>query len=254
MGTAPMNGGGISFTAVDIITGNGNDTINSIGGVALSNVDSNIDTGNDDDIITVTGMAGLQNYYATITTGNGNDIITGAGTSDRGISNSSRTARGILRRRGIINTGDGNDIITGTSMENNGIENSSQFSIIDTGDGNDVINGIGSIGIYNDGTINTGNGEDSIIADGGFDGMGSVFLGNGKDDLKGFGSGTFNGGNGKDTLELTSGTYTVGISGTAVNFTKGGIIMNTSEFEKLQAGNTTYNFSSLTNGQTISVA
>jgi hypothetical protein len=81
-----------------------------------------------------------------------------------------------------------------------------------------------------------------------------VFLENGKDYLKGFGSGNFNGGNGQDTLELTSGSYTVGISGTAVNFTKDSIIMNTSEFEKLIAGGTTYNFTNLTDGQIITVA
>jgi hypothetical protein len=254
-GTAPRNGGGIDFNAGDIITGNGNDIINGIGGIGLSNNnDSNINTGNGDDIITGIGMAGLQNNYATITTDNGNDIITGAGTSDRGILNLSFTTKGILRIRGVINTGDGNDVITGTSRDNNGIDNQNRFSIIDTGDGNDVITGIGSIGIYNDGTINTGNGEDSIITDGGFDGTGSVFLENGKDYLKGFGSGNFNGGNGKDTLELTSGSYTVGISGTAVNFTNGSTIMNTSEFEKLIAGHTTYDFNNLTNGQTIVVA
>jgi hypothetical protein len=254
-GTAPSNGGGISFTDADIITSNGNDTINGIGGVGLSNYDgTNIDTGNGDDIITGTGSAGIHNYHSTITTDDGNDIITGAGTSGSGILNSSFTARGILRIRGVINTGDGNDLITGTSTDGIGINNIIQFSTIDTGDGNDVINGIGSIGIYNDGTINTGNGEDSIIADGGFDGVGSVFLGNAKDYLKGFGSGNFNGGNGQDILELTSGSYTVGILGTTVSFTKSGVIMQTSEFEKLQAGNITYNFNSLTNGQTIFVA
>ena len=81
-----------------------------------------------------------------------------------------------------------------------------------------------------------------------------MLLGNGKDYLKGFGRGYYRGGNDEDTLELTSGSYTVGISGTAVNFTKGSSIMRTSEFEKLIAGSTTYDFSSLTNGQTIVVA
>ena len=103
-----------------------------------------------------------------------------------------------------------------------------------------------------------GNGNDSIIANEGFESgsnsSGAWFLGEGKDYIKGFGSGNFNGGNGKDALELTSGSYTVGRSGTAVNFTKGSIVMNTFEFEKLQAGNTTYNFNSLINGQTIFVA
>jgi hypothetical protein len=254
-GITNLGGGLANYSSNSIITGNGNDRITGIGttGIAVSD-GGQIDTGNDNDIITGTGIAGLQNTYATITTGNGNDIITGAGTSDRGILNLSFVTKTILRIRGVISTGDGNDIITGISTDNNGIDNSVGFSIIDTGEGNDVITGIGRIGIYNEGTINTGNGEDSIITDGGFDGTGSVFLGNGKDYLKGFGKGNFNGGNDKDTLELTSGSYTVGISGTAVNFTKGNSVMNTSDFEILIAGNTIYNFASLTNGQTISIA
>jgi len=123
---------------------------------------------------------------------------------------------------------------------------------INTGDGMDIITS--SNGIENDGTINTGNGVDFIIANGGFKGMGSVFLGNGKDYLKGFGTGKFNGGNNQDTLELPSGSYTVGISAITVSFTYSGVIMKTSDFEKLIAGNTTYDFTSLTDGQTIVVA
>jgi hypothetical protein len=84
-----------------------------------------------------------------------------------------------------------------------------------------------------------------------------VFLGNGEDYLKAFGSGDFYGGNDEDTLELTSGTYTVGIwssGGESVIFTKGNQLMITSEFEKLKAGNTLYDFTSLTAGQIITVA
>jgi len=123
---------------------------------------------------------------------------------------------------------------------------------INTGDGMDIITS--SNGIENDGTINTGNGVDFIIANGGFKGMGSVFLGNGKDYLKGFGTGKFNGGKNEDTLELPSGSYTVGRSGTTVSFTYSGVIMKTSEFEKLIAGSTTYDFTTLSQGQTIVVA
>jgi hypothetical protein len=140
-----------------------------------------------------------------------------------------------------------------------GLSNSNSFnnnSTIDTGNGNDIIISFGRI--FNNGEINTGSGNDFITADGGvgedFRGSGRVFLRDGKDYLKGFGSGNFNGGDGKDTLELTSGSYTVGISGTAVNFTKDSIIMNTSEFEKLIAGSTIYDFASLAEGQTIFVA
>jgi archaellum component FlaF (FlaF/FlaG flagellin family) len=42
---------------------------------------------------------------------------------------------------------------------------------------------------------------------------------------------------------INSGSYSVGISGTAVNFTKGSSVMKTSDFEILIAGSTIYNFS-----------
>jgi hypothetical protein len=121
---------------------------------------------------------------------------------------------------------------------------------INTGDGKDTITS--SKGIQNLGIINTGNGADSIIADAGIYG-GSVFLENGKDYLKGFGTGKFNGGAHEDKLELTSGTYTVGKVGATVSFTKSGLIMETSEFEKLIAGKTTYDFTSLIDTQIIVV-
>lgn len=125
---------------------------------------------------------------------------------------------------------------------------------ITIGDGNDSLTGTGSIGIVNFGTIDMGDGNDKVIANGGFAGNGSVFLRAGNDYLKGFGSGTFDGGLGVDTLELTQGVYSVGISGTTVTFTdSSNIIMTTSGFEKLIAGSTTYNFTSLSSGQTISV-
>ncbi|TAG85265.1 MAG: hypothetical protein EAZ09_03240 [Oscillatoriales cyanobacterium] len=91
-------------------------------------------------------------------------------------------------------------------------------------------------------------------SNGGFGGNGSTLLGDGNDILKGFGSGSFSGGNGKDTLQLTTGNYTVGISGAKVSFTKGGIIMNTTEFETLIAGSSAYNFTNLSAGQIIVVA
>jgi hypothetical protein len=84
-----------------------------------------------------------------------------------------------------------------------------------------------------------------------------VFLGEGEDYLKGFGSGDFYGGNGFDTLELTPGNYTVGIwgeGGESVIFTQGNSLMITSEFERLIAGGTRYDFTSLTAGQIIIVS
>ena len=155
---------------------------------------------------------------------------------------------------GIITMGDGkNNSITGRAEGTNstGIYNSGTITM---GDGNDSLTGIGSIGIVNLGIIDMGSGNDRVIANGGFTGNGSVFLGAGNDYFKGFGSGTFNGGFGTDTLELTKGVYTIGISGTKVTFTDSSdIIMTTSGFEKLIAGSTTYNFTSLSNGQNILV-
>jgi hypothetical protein len=254
-------GGGSAIQMIDSIinTGEGDDII--MGNVSFDGISSGaltngidfsfgvdltrtrlVDTGNGNDTIMGTGSTGISNFSNTINTGDGNDVITGISPNLLGILNN-----------GTMDTGDGNDVITGISTTGGfGILTTDSITL---GNGNDVIIGKGAIyGIYNGGTIDTGNGADSIIADGGFDGMGSVFLGNGKDYLKGFGSGNFNGGNGNDTLELTSGSYTVAISGTTVNFIKDSIIMNTSEFEKLIAGGTTYDFSSLTANQTIFVA
>jgi hypothetical protein len=253
-------GSGIYSTGT-INTGDGNDIIEGtaiIGeGIFFTNnglIDTSIkvDTGRGNDIIAGTGNTMGLGIDMTITTGDGNDTISGTGVFDVGFYNT-----------GSVYTGDGNDIVTGTSRNNFSISNGNLYitsRIIDTGDGNDVITGTSGDGIFNSGIIKTGNGNDSLIADGSyyldFYGEGSVFLENGNDFLKGFGNGIFNGGNGNDTLELTSGLYTINISGTTVNFIASQLstTMQTSDFEILIAGGTTYDFSSLTNGQTIIVA
>jgi hypothetical protein len=206
----------------------------------------------------------------TINTGNGEDSIisqrnfTNYGGVFLGDGNDSLTADTDFPNRALenfnfIGTGDGNDIITSSGVIYN-------QGVIETGNGDDSIivdggvDGTGTgYGIYNNGgNINTGDGNDSIIANGGFqsgeNSSGSVFLGEGEDYLKGFGSGDFYGGNGKDILELTPGTYTVGRWDTTVTFTKRNSLMIASEFEQLTAGSTTYIFSSLIEGQTIVVA
>jgi hypothetical protein len=268
-----------------INTGDGNDKITGSGISGILNYFT-ISTNNGNDIISGTGEGGASGISSrgNINSGNGNDIIIGTNTSGRGYgifngfgvepglssstidtSDGDDIITGIARfgifNYGIINTGNGADSIISDSSSNGGTEEYGFFNanIINTGNGNDLITEVSSRSIFNYGIIDTGNGDDSLIANGGFyeDSYhipGSVFLGNGKDYLKGFGTGSFNGGNGKDTLELTPGSYTVGISGTTVNFTTGSSVMNTSDFEKLQAGNITYNFNSLTNGQTIIVA
>jgi hypothetical protein len=250
----------IDTSVFNINTGEGNDVIsgNTSGGVGMVSTVP-IATGDGDDIITGTGNEVGFSCFSTLNTGDDNDIIAGSG-SNFGINTNYQTiyddGNFIYIDGSNINTGDGNDTITGTTTSEGGygIRNSFYEGIIDTGNGSDIIIGIGSIGIYNDGSINTGDGKDSIIADGGFEGSGNVFLGNGKDDIKGFGNGNFNGGDGKDTMELTSGSYTIGISGTTVNFIKGSTIMKTYDFEILKAGDATYSIPSLSDGQTIIVA
>jgi hypothetical protein len=234
---------------------------------------------------------------STLNTGEGNDIIIGIGSKygiTNGITvNTGNGQDSIISEGGFINYGKvvlgyGNDSIVANAYYERALDNK---DTIETGDGNDTITITGVI--YNEGVINTGDGDDSIIVDGGFDeitgaiygiynnggvinmgdGNDSIianevfksgansseawFLGEGDDYIKGFGSGDFYGGRGNDTLELTPGTYTVGIWGEAGEspiFTKDDQLMITSEFEKLKAGSTIYDFTSLTAGQIIVVA
>lgn len=186
-----------------ISTGNGSDII--VGNGKTYGVFSDfgtIDTGNGNDTITGEGEVGFSNQLGTINTGNGNDIITGTATGSNfsGMFNS-----------GIINIGKGNDTITVTG-DAYGIFIYEGTILGD--DGDDTITGSGNfLGIYssNGSSINTGNGKDIVDAlTGGFGGNGITSLGNGDDDLKGFGSGRFDGGNGnQDQMFLGAGTYTV---------------------------------------------
>ena len=277
----------------DVITGTGSNTDSSFGihnwdGTVESTASINTGEGND----RITGTAS-SNSYATgifnwgfINTGEGNDVITGAG-SDVGISSYSYTIydyenKSQRKSETRIDTGDGNDIIMGISsgiaINNDGViftgngndsiisyGNFYNYDNVYLGEGNDSIIVTGEI--YNGGSISAGNGNDSIITYGSFnrEGYGSgVNLEDGNDYFYGFGSGYFSGGNGEDTLELPPGSYTIEISFNTVKFTEDSTftdtsqsqkaMMNTLEFEKLIAGGTTYDFSSLTNGQTIFVA
>jgi hypothetical protein len=261
-----------------IDSGNGNDTITGSGDVGIFNG----------------GFALGGTFEGTIDTGDGEDVITGSGITsgiknqgiiNTGIDDDSIISQGNLINSGGIFLGEGNDsIIANADLPNRALEN---FNAIETGDGNDAITSTGVIynegvintgngndsiiveetdttyGIYNNGgAINMGDGNDSIIANEGFESApnssGAWFLGEGEDYIKGYGSGDFYGGNGNDTLELTPGTYTVGIWGegsdTSAIFTKGNQLMITSEFERLKAGSTIYDFTSLTAGQIIVVA
>jgi len=230
-----------------------------------------IDTSDGDDIITSSSNTVSISNSGIINTGNGEDSIICQGE----FSNSGGVFLGdsndlisvnyspysyILTNFTFIGAGDGDDTIT----SNGSILN---YGVIETGNGDDSIivgldiEGSTSVGGINNygGLINMGDGNDSIIAYGGFgsaaNSSGAWFLGEGNDYIKGFGSGDFYGGNGNDTLELTPGTYTVGIWNTSATFTTDGVgLMITSEFEKLKAGSTIYDFTSLTAGQIIIVA
>lgn len=238
--------------------GEGNDTIigrgsggngYGYGGHGILNFnDSTINTGNDEDSII---SEGTFSNGGEVFLGHGNDSITSTGSYQRALENYN-----------FIGTGDGDDIITTYGVIYN-------QGIIDTGNGHDSIivdGGFDEVtgkyySIYNNGgSINTGDGNDSIITNAGFESgensSGSVFLGEGEDYIKGFGNGDFYGGNGNDTLELTPGTYTVGIwgeGGESPIFTKGNQLMITSQFETLIAGGIMHNFASLTAGQIITV-
>ena len=289
--TATGDGGwGILLLCGIIDTGGGNDIISGTGGggsglvfstADFSYVESRIDTGEGDDIITGTGSDwGIVNS-GTVNTGNGKDsIISHGGFANRRMfledGDDSIISHGVFSNTEMF-LGDGDDsIIADIDFPGRAIEN---YQMIDTGYGNDIITSNGVI--YNEGVINTGDGDDSIIVEGGIDDItgttygiynnggaiitgngndsiianegfesgpnssGAWFLGEGDDYIKGYGSGDFYGGNGNDTLELTPGTYTVGIWGEAGEspiFTKGNQLMITSEFEKLKAGSTIYDF------------
>jgi hypothetical protein len=228
-------------------TGEGNDIITGIGSRYGINNGITVNTGNGQDSLISEG--GFINY-GKVLLGYGNDSIVANAYYERALDN-----------KNTIETGDGNDTITITGVIYN-------EGVINTGDGDDSIivdGGFDEItgatyGIYNNGgTIITGNGNDSIIANENFksgpNSSGAWFLGEGEDYIKGFGSGDFYGGNGNDTLELTPGSYTVGIWDTSATFTKDGVgLMITSEFERLIAGSTIYDFTTLTAGQIIIVA
>jgi len=235
-----------------------------------------IDTGDDNDTITgsnITQSGYLMNITlrhvgytrssvgiyngGTIKTGEGADSLISDGEFMNGYygqvllegGDDTITSYGVIYNNGEINTGSSDDIITSYGV----IYNDSE---INTGSGNDTITSYDVI--YNGGKIDTASGNDFIIAREGFESglnnSGSVVLGQGEDSLYGFGSGDFDGGGDVDTIELTFGSYTVGRVGAAVSFTKGSSVMITSEFEKLKAGSTTYDFISLTAGQIITVA
>ncbi|MFB2896937.1 hypothetical protein ACE1CI_28825 [Aerosakkonemataceae cyanobacterium BLCC-F50] len=252
--TITGNGNGIrnSGNAAIIRTGNGNDTITgSVSGGGFYGIinewEAKIEAGNDNKKITGSGsFDGILNQFgSTIQVGTGTNTISGTGGNS-----------GINNLFSVIVTGDGADTITGTATGTAGVGIRNEFaSTIQTGGGTDVLTGRGTVGIYNDGVINLGNGNNTVAAltsagtVGTFTGTGSIIFGTDQDRLRGFGTGNFYGGGGTDIVELPTGTYTVGSAtvnaNTFVTFTSGGITMNVTEFETLRIGSKSFNIANL---------
>lgn len=240
-----------------INTSNGNDTISGKGNIGIYNT-GRIATGTGDDKIFAIAYAngGLRNY-GTIDTGTGNDTITATvnnkyssglsnyGTIDTGTGNDTISVTNGISNNGTIKTGSGNDTLESYQR---GIDNS-RFATIDTGDGDDIITGQSSVslggskpyGIRNDGTISTGVGNDIVDAlTGGFGGVGYTNLGDGNDQIRGFGSGRFDGGNDTDTLLFGDGVYSVSATKNFDGFytiTKGTTQMLVKNFEFIGSSN-----------------
>jgi len=174
--------------------------------------------------------------YGTIEAGNGDDFLNVIGS---------------FNNSGSVSLGHGNDSLRISANDYHNSETLLNSQTIETGEGDDRIT---ARVIENFGSINTGNGKDSLIGRD-FYGNGNIFLGNGDDYLRGFGTGYYEGGNDQDFLELTSGDYIIGSYGGIVSFTKNGYnqTMQTFGFEKLIAGSTIYDFTSLSDGLLIYV-
>jgi hypothetical protein len=221
-GRARSNGTGIytdEDSAAVIKTGTGSDKIMGTAGsdgygIFFWNTESKIITGSGDDRIL--GSGGERGFgivhYGTIDTGNGRDVIKGTSGGDgQGlfIGNGPQSA--------ILKTGAGKDRVIGKAGTGESVDiHISSNSAIHTGSGDDKVTGSGSGGIYNDGNMRTGKGNDKVDAlIGGFSGTGATNLGTGNDTLIGFGGGFFDAGGGidfgtqSDRILLPEGVYSV---------------------------------------------
>ena len=157
--------------------------------------------------------AGIENY-GVIVLGEGADLVNGVNNfavlSDLIPANSYGLINWGLIDVGTASKADGADQITGVGslvgISNSSLSNSILPPTMTTGAGDDVISGganVGSncYGIYNNGLIDMGSGNDlyqSVQAYSGlanrFGGTGIVAMGEGNDIVQGFGTGTFFGG------------------------------------------------------------
>lgn len=267
-----------------IDTGVNNDTItaSSVYGASIYNVGT-INTGVGNNSIIGNGSANFCIYNnGTIIAAGGNDSIIGESNAYYNTEGNYTFGGGYgIFNDGTINAGGGNNYVLGKVFNGIGIYNSG-IGTIETGNGSDTFIAMGNYygaGFVNYGNISTGAGDDSItvtdyenqvdaltnftnngiidtgagsdsilVARGGFQGNGSVFLGTGRDYLSGFGSGFFNGGEGIDILDLVPQFYNVGISGKTVTLTGSSPYSPTmivTDFEIFRLGEQTYNLANL---------
>src|SRR4028118_2288472 len=121
-----------------------------------------LNTADGDDIITGVRTDGFSGFniinWGTLNTGEGDDLIDGS-QGEFGYATSGIDATGTL------NAGGGDDTITGAGTQD-GIR--VETGTLNMGEGNDLINASGSywglgLSLSDGGTIDTGNGEDSVI-------------------------------------------------------------------------------------------
>jgi len=259
----------LNFGTVD--AGNGNDLISGIGDYAPSGTGIGISNfwwilgGNGNDRIYGEGFdLGIYNTsLGVIDGGNGDDTIEGFGSGGQGqegIVNGGKILGGKgndhikgsgldwgIENHNLIDAGLGDDIIYGESLvtpstqTSIGIVNGGD-GIINTGSGNDTLTGAGrDFGVYNNGLISFGHGDDLIDGgNSGFGGQGVVDMGDGDDTVKGFGTGSFNGGLGIDNLIFNTGLYTVEALG-GESYLIGGI-MTVSGFENFGSSGSAQSF------------
>jgi len=204
--------------------------------------------------------AGIANGgNGTIDMGAGKDILNGtvgSGIRSIGILNGKIGGGGATPTGEKLFMGIGDDEIHGintsdTQANTFGIYNT---GTIDLGNGNDTIQGIKAstattgAAIFNNGSIQGGTGDDTFDAlIGGWAGSGKVDGGAGADSVMGFGSGTFDGGAGlNDELILPEGTYavkyTVRPTATTATFQltrngDAGVVMNCTGIEGITSNN-----------------
>jgi len=178
--------------------------------------------------------------------GSGNDVMAGEA---RAVA-ADGVARAVGVSGGTIDTGAGNDVVTGTAAARADVARAvgvflDDGDLLSTGNGNDFVSGEASafggvataFGIAGGGTINTGNGKDTVYASSFGEGV-QVHTGNGKDTVTGFGEATVDGGNGKDRLVMEFDFF--GEGGVAektrdgVDFTLDGVTMETRDFEEFE--------------------